>query len=241
MLALFTVMRKFVATALYISLTATHQVTFAQKNSTENTDKQLRAEQIADRFVDRFQQTLDFGVVWKEFRLSDPSCTHRANGNLSENDYAKLRLNGDIIEKLYIATMNLYYLKAVYELSLTRIDSHSEDVSTPAEIEVIEKRSKFFQNDDRKPQSYEEVTELIGTLDHLARLYRKYMSKEVRKSAAWRANENQLRMGYADVLNGDETFCIAKGSNVYIVDRGIFYFYVVDEGGKMKVAGLGID
>jgi len=238
-------MRKFVATALYISLTATHQVTFAQKNSTENTDKQLRAEQIADRFVDRFQQTLDFGVVWKEFRLSDPSCTHRANGNLSENDYAKLRLNGDIIEKLYIATMNLYYLKAVYELSLTRIDSQSEDVSTPAEIEVIEKRSKFFQNDDRKPQSYEEVSELIGTFDQLARLYRKYLPKEAMKSATWRANEKNLRsrseIAYAGVLNGDETFCIAKGSNVYIVDRGIFYFYVVDESGKMKVAGLGID
>jgi hypothetical protein len=36
--------------------------------------------------------------------------------------------------------MNLYYLKAVYELSLTRIDSQTEDAFTPAEIEVIEKR-----------------------------------------------------------------------------------------------------
>ncbi len=238
-------MRKFVAIVLFISLTATSRVTFTQKNSTKNTDTQRRTEQIADRFVERFQQTLDFGIVWKEFRLSDPSCTHRTNGILSENDYAKLRLNGDIIEKLYITTMNLYYLTAVYDLSLTRIDSQSEDTSTPAEIKVIEKMSKFFQNDDRKPQSYEEVSELIGTFDQLARLYRKYMPKDAMKSAAWRANEKHLRsrsgMGYAGVLNGDETFCIAKGSNVYIVDRGIFYFYVVDEGGKMKVAGLGID
>jgi hypothetical protein len=71
------------------------------------------------------------------------------------------------------------------------------------------------------------------------------MPKEAMKSATWRANEKHLRsrsgMVYAGVLNGDETFCIAKGTNVYIVDRGIFYFYVVDEGGKMKVAGLGID
>ncbi len=238
-------MRKFVATVLFISLTATPHVTFAQQNPTANTEKQRRAEQISDRFVERFQQALDFGIVWKEFRLSDPSCTHRANGILSENDYAQLRLTGDIIEKLYIATMNLYYLKAVYDLSLTRIDSKSEDASTPAEIEVIEKRSKFFQNDDRNPQSYEEVSELIGTFDQLARLYRKYMPKEAMKSATWRANEKHLRstsgMAYAGVLNGDETFCIAKGNNVYIVDRGIFYFYVVDEGGKMKVAGLGID
>ena len=236
-------MRKFVATVLFISLTVTPHVTFAQKNSTENTDKQRRAEQIADRFVERFQQTLDFGIVWREFRLSDPSCTHRANGILSENDYAKLRLTGDIIEKLYIATMNLYYLKAVYDLSLSRIDSQSEDASAPAEIEVIEKRSKFFQNDDRKPKSYEDVSELIGTLDQLARLYRKYLPKEAMKSAAW--NEKHLRSSSGivsvGVLNGDETLCIAKGRNVYIVDRGLFYFYMVDERGKMKVAGLGID
>lgn len=245
MLALFAVMRKFVATVLFISLTATPHVTFTQKNSTKNTDQQRRAERIADRFIARFQQTLDFGIVWKEFRLSDPSCTHRANGILSENDYARLRLNAGIIEKLYIATMNLYYLQAVYELSLTRIDSRSEDASSLPEIEAIEKKSKFFQNDDRKLQSHEEVSELIGTLDQLARLYRKYIPKQAMKSATWRANEKYLRsrsgMDSEGVLNGDETLCIAEGRNVYIVDRGVFYFYVVDEGGKMKVAGLGID
>lgn len=238
-------MRKFVATVLFISLTAAPHATFAQKNANENTDKQRQAEKIADRFLDRFQQTLDFGSVWKEFRLSDPSCTQRANGVLSENDYAKLRLNGDIIEKLYIATMNLYFLQNVYELSRIRIDSKSDDAPAPPEIEVIEKGSKFFQNDDRTPQSHEEVRELIGTLDQLARLYRKYIPKEAMKSATWRANEKHLRsmngMDDPRVLDGDETLCIAKGNKVYIVDRGIFYFYVVDERGKMKVAGLGID
>jgi hypothetical protein len=238
-------MRKFVATVLFISLIATSHVTFTQQNSTKNSDTQRRAEQLADRFVERFQQTLDFGIVWKEFRLSDPSCTHRANGILSENDYAKLRLNGAIIEKLYIATMNLYYLNAIYSLSLIRIDSRSGENLAPAEIEVIEKSSKFFQNGDRKPQSYKEVSELISTLDQLARLYRKYLPKEAMKSAAWRANEKNLHssngMASEVVLNGEETFCIATGRNVYLVDRGIFYFYIVDEGGKMKIAGLGID
>jgi hypothetical protein len=62
LLALFPLMRKFVATVLFISLTAIPYVTVTQKNSTENTDTQRRAKQIADRFVERFQQTLDFGV-----------------------------------------------------------------------------------------------------------------------------------------------------------------------------------
>ena len=240
-------MRKFVATVLFISLTATPHVTFTQKNSAVNTDKQRRAEQIADRFVKRFQQTLDFGIVWKEFRLSDPSCTQRANGILNQSDYERLQLNSRTIEKLYIATMNYYYLMAVHDLSLARIDSQSDsdDSLTPNEVKVIEKRSKFFQNDDREPQNAREVAELINTFDQLSARYRKHMTAKAMKSPTWLANQKYLtaRKGvdHEGTLTGDETFCVPKTTKVYIVDRGLFYFYVVEEGGKMKVAGLGID
>src|SRR5690242_6909989 len=102
-------MKRLVATALFISL-AIPYFTLAQNSSTESAEKQRRAAQLADRFVERFEQTLDFGIAWKAFRMSDPSCTHRANGNLTATDYAKLKLSSSVIEKLYIATMNLYYL-----------------------------------------------------------------------------------------------------------------------------------
>jgi hypothetical protein len=245
LLALSPVMRTLVAIVLLISFTAIPHITLAQKDSSYNIDKQRRAEKLADRFLARFQQTLDFGIVWKEFRLSDPSCTQRANGMLGENDYAKLKLNSRVVEELYIATMNFYFLQNVYELSLARIGSQSQDPPTPAEIEVVQKGSKFFQNDDHQLQSPDEVNELIGTLNQLARLYRQYIPKEAMKSPAWRANEKYLRdksgIDQPTVLKGHETFCIAQTTNVYIVDRGLFYFYVVDEGGRMKVAGFGID
>ena len=91
-------MRKFVATGLFISLSVTPFVTLGQQHSTEAAENK-RAGQVADRFVDRFRQTLDFGSAWKAFRLSDPSCTHRANGILTEGDYESLRLSREIIEK----------------------------------------------------------------------------------------------------------------------------------------------
>lgn len=237
-------MRKLVFTVLVLVLTLNPCVVLAQRNAANHLDKQ-RAEQIADQFIERFEQTLDFGIVWKALRLSDPSCTQRANGILNEDDYANLKLSGDIVEKLYIATMNFYYLKNVYELSHSLIDSESEPASAPAEIEARMKRSKFFEGDEHKPQSQKEVTELIGTLDQLARLYRKHIPRKAMKSPVWRANEKYLRSrnttDHEGVLNGSETFCIAEGSNVFIVDRGVFYFYLVNEGGKMRVAGLGID
>ena len=231
---------------LFIFVAANTHVTFAQKVSTEHA-RQRRAGQVADRFVNRFRATLDFGVAWKEFRLSDPSCTHRANGILNQSDYERLKLNSRTIEKLYIATMNLYYLRSVHELSLARIDSQSEsdDSLMPNEVKFIEKRSKFFQNDDRQPQNAREVGELITTFDQLSAAYRKHMPAGAMKSPAWRANQKFLIAGpgtdHGGTLNGDETFCVPEKTKVYIVDRGLFYFYVVEEGSKMKVAGLGID
>jgi hypothetical protein len=231
---------------LFIFVAAHPHVMFAQKDSTEHA-KQRRAGQVADRFVNRFRATLDFGMAWKAFRLSDPSCTHRANGNLNDSDYERFNLSSRIIEKLYIATMNLYYLKSVHELSLARIDSQSDydDSLTPNEVKAISKRSKFFQNDDREPQNAREVGELISTFDQLSAAYRKHMPAGAMKSPAWRATQKFLIAGrgtdHEGVLNGDETFCVPAKTKVYIVDRGLFYFYVVEEGRKMKVAGLGID
>jgi len=231
---------------LFIFVAANPHVMFAQKDPTEHT-KQRRAGQVADRFLNRFRATLDFGMAWKAFRLSDPSCTHRANGNLSESDYERLKLSSRTIEKLYIATMNLYYLIAIHDLSLARIDSQSDsgDSLTPNEVKVVMKRSKFFQNDDRKPQNAKEVGELISTFDQLSAAYRKHLPAGAMKSPAWRANQKYLIAGsdidYGGALNGDETFCIPEKTKVYIVDRGVFYFYVVEQGPKMRVAGLGIE
>ena len=234
------------AVVLFLFFAASPNVTFAQKNSTEHA-KQRRAEQVADRFVNRFRATLDFGMAWKSFRLSDPSCTHRANGILNESDYERLKLNSRTIEKLYVAMMNYYYLMAVHDLSLARIGSQSDsdDSLTPNEVNVIVKKSKFFQNDERKLQNAREVGELISTFDRLSALYRKDMPAGAMKTQAWRANQKYLiarsGMDHVDSLNGYETFCVPEKKKVYIVDRGLFYFYVVEEGGKMKVAGLGID
>lgn len=231
---------------LFIFVAANPHVVFAQKNSGDHA-KQRRAEQVADRFVNRFRATLDFGIAWKAFRLSDPSCTHRANGILSDSDYERLKLSSRTIEKLYIATMNYYYLMAVHDLSLSRIDSQSDsdDSLTPNEVEVILQRSKFFQNDDRKPQNAKEVGELISTFDQLSALYRKYMPAGAMKSPAWRANQKHLITSsgtdHRGALNGSQTFCIPQKTRVYIVNRGLFYLYVVEERRKMKVAGLGID
>lgn len=230
---------------LLLLLIANPYLTFPQKIPSESTKENVRAARVADQFVEMFRKTRDFGVVWKTFRMSDPSCTHRANGLLNQSGYDRLKLSGRTIEKLYIATMNFYFLQVVSELSLERIDSQSDSGQSIAarEIERIEKRSKFFQDDDRQLNNVGEVRELIRTLDQLAAMYRRHMPKGTMKSSAWRESQKYLmaKSDHPDVLNGDETLCVPEQTKVYIIDRGIFYFYIVEERGKMRVAGLGID
>jgi len=232
---------------LLLLLIANPFITSTQNISSESEKERIRAERVADRFVEVFRKTLDFGVAWKTFRLSDPSCTHRANGVLRQRDIERFKLSGPTVEKVYLAAMNCYYLKTVYELSLERIDSQSDSAKsiTPRQIELIEKGSKFFQNDDNEAQNAKEVEELISTLEQLAAVYRKHMPKGVMKSSAWRYNQKHLisrsGMDQPGILNGDETFCVPEQTKVYVIDRGIFYFYIVEERGEMKVAGLGID
>jgi len=129
---------------LFIFVAANPHVMFAQKDSTEHAKR--RAGQVADRFVNRVRATLDFGMAWKAFRLSDPSCTHRANGILNEPDYERLKLSSRTIEKLYIATMNYYYLMSVHDLSLARIDSQSDsdDSLTPNEVKGYSEKIKVL-------------------------------------------------------------------------------------------------
>ena len=231
---------------LLFLLIANPCVTLTQKVSSEGAQQKIRAERVADRFIDTFRRTLDFGAAWKTFRLSDPSCTHRANGMLGERDYERLKLSGRTVERVYIAVMNYYYLMTAYELSFDRLDSQTDSTKTktPGRVVLIEKRSKFFQNDDREPQNAREVEELIGTLEQLAAEYRKHMPRGVMKSSVWRANQKYLiakNADHPDTLDGDESSCVPKQTKVYVIDRGLFYFYIVEERGKMKVAGLGID
>jgi hypothetical protein len=74
------------AAILFILLNMNPYVTLDQENGTLVATKPQPAAQFADDFVERFHKSLDFGVVWGAFRLSERSCTHRANGILDEGD-----------------------------------------------------------------------------------------------------------------------------------------------------------
>ena len=209
-------------------------------------EKLREAENTADRFVERFRQTLDFKTVWNEFHLSDPSCTYKTNGFFSENDYKRLKFDPALIERLYLSWMNHYFLSNAYYLTLVRMESKNLEIDlerkTPEELQAGLERSKTVV--ERKPQNASEVVELIAELNRLDEVYRRHMPRDAMRSAVWRANVKYFisRTGvtHLAVGTGHPDFCIPSTTKYYVVDRGLFYFYLVEEDGVMRVAGFGI-
>jgi hypothetical protein len=229
---------------LTITLSIPHRA-LSQELSSVDREKLKLAEKAADRFVERFRQTLDFGTVWKEFHMSDISCTIKANGFFSLNDYKRLKFEDVLLERFYVALMNYYYLKGVHDLSVARMDSDlSEEAMTPKEIRVAEKRSTYVKTNGKEPRNAKEIEEMIVELRRFARLYRKYIPRNVMRSAAWQANSRYIAgrgaWDHTGVLNGHPDFCVPNNVKLYIVERSIFYFYFVEESGRMRVAALGI-
>ena len=236
--------------SLAISLTIS-DVAFAQELSPADREKLRQAERTADRFVERFRQTLDFETVWREFQVSDASCTYKTTDLYSKNDYERLKFSDALLERLYIAYMNYFYLSYAYGLSIIRMgndDSNlSEEKIIPKEIQAAERKTKYIEVGDEgrpRPQNAKEVEEMIAELNRLAKLWRKHMPRNIMRTATWRANIKYLLnkggVTHLAVDSGKANLCIPDNIKYYIVDRGLFYFYLVEESGSMKVAGFAI-
>ena len=147
----------------------------AQVMSRTDQVKLMRARRTADRFVERFRQTLDFGKVWKEFQVSDPSCNYKANGLWDAEDKDRARLSSALIEEHYIAFASCLYLALAYRLNTLREpkDDDEAEKHLPKAIQVAEK--KMEQIYGRRPQDSIEAKVIISELRELANVWRKHM------------------------------------------------------------------
>jgi hypothetical protein len=238
-------MRKLALIFFALSLSAS-SVAVAQEITPADREKLRQAEKVADTFVERFRQTLNFGAVWKEFRAELFSCRLvKSDLITSVSDEEKLKLGTALLERAYVALMNYYYLKGVHDLSVARMDSgKTEEQITPKEILKAENSSVYMRTNGKSPKTVKEIEENIIELNRLAKLYRKYMTRNVMRSAAWRANNKYLTsrggVTHLGVNRGHPDFCIPDDVKYYIVGRGVFYFYMVEENGRMKVVELAV-
>lgn len=240
-------MRIFLLIITYLTLGPSLSV--AQEIDPADREKLRQAERAADIFVERFQRTLDFGTVWKEFRSDKVGCRlTKSDLVTSITEEEKVKIGTALLERAYVAEMNVYYLKVAHDLSILRLDSDDsndleEEQLTPKEILKAQKSSVYYGPNEKDPVTAKEIEDFVVELNRMAKLYRKYMPHNVMRSAAWRANYKYLTTRdrvHLEVSSGRSDFCIPENVNYYIVDRGMFYLYLVEENGKMKIIDLAV-
>lgn len=219
----------------------------AQGLSAADRERLQRAEQAADRFVQRFRETLDFGVVWKEFRAAKVGSVMRSAITGESNAKFQKEVDEVQVERGFVSLMNYVYLKKLYDLSVAKIGSNKSDEElTPAEIREVEEANKYIKTNGAEPSSVKELEEYIAEADNLARLYRKYVSRNSFRSAVYKENLRYLSTFYPQGKDRHRIVEVDKGSGLgagvkeYRVTRGAFHYAFIEERGEMKLMGIGM-
>ncbi len=205
-----------------------------------------RVKEAADRFVQRFRETLDFGLVFDEMFVSDAVQRLRKAGffqGMNISPQLIEQLDDGTLERAYKAFMNFYYLNGVYDLSVGK-------ESPPPEVAAAIKASRFYNLlsvEGSEAQltitTQEELKQFIADLNNVAALYRQQLSRDVFDSPTYKASLkaiNKEGRRALQVKNGYEDFGVKENVKVYGVEQDLFIFFFVEENSELKVLTLGI-
>jgi tetratricopeptide (TPR) repeat protein len=217
--------------------------------------KRRRVEESADRFIERWHETLDLNVLFDEMYVSNPK-QRQMNGRLFRGVYQFLSasawspgVNKDVDDELmrnaFFAFWNVAYMVDEYRLA-HQADERGE-LAEPPEL----KRSQ--QSLRQRPKLHEKrITRLqvVGLRDGfkgLAAVYRKYLTADTFKSPTYLENfrreeshESEFEKRFK-ITPGFPGFGVPDSVEVYYLQKGVFRFYFVQEEGKLKVLTLGFE
>src|SRR5260370_245702 len=216
---------------------------FVQANGCENrpaanpdVDAGLReAESAANRIVQRFHETLDFGGIFADEFITEPRL--RARG-LSSGGPAPLK-NFDLPtrERAYVATMTLLHLVEGYKM----VQNVNE---VPEEVEKFEPKPAWLVSFSPQPapRDLAEFNQELAQVEKISLLYRKYLPVTSFSGPVYFENIRQERKSEKNnfiniprVERGNEKFGIPESVPVYIVRPEYFDYYFVREKGVMKL------
>lgn len=219
------------------------------KTITQQEEKLKQAEEAADRFIQRWHETLDLNVLFDELYIANAE-QRRYNISLYCGVYAFLtgtspdcfkvrnNLSEETMREGFFAFWNMAYLQDEYHL----LFQNDEKVSDPPEIQ------KLKQQQEEKEERTEEwvdknillyVKEQIELANTASAAYRRHLTSEAFQSSVYRENLQQ-KSEPAKVVEGFSDWNL-KGKDIYKVIRGPFEIYFVEEDGQFKVLTLGFE
>lgn len=219
---------------------------------TEN-QKLRSAELLADKFVRRFLETLDFSVPYNEFFTQDRNLRSKNARVLRGGLRMKVETVPDqSLDRFYTEFMNYYFLSNIWDLTKKQSKGRRQD-SMPSEIATAIKGSNYFRmtmsdgasccdNGEDELRTRAEVFQFTKDATRINALFRKYMPPNSTSSQIYKQNIKKLTVNLekSSVTMGHPSMGVSDDRPVYRVERGLFFFYIFEESGGFKVFGLGI-
>lgn len=220
----------------------------------EEEQKLRRAEEAADLFIQRWHETLDMNVLFEEMYVSNPA-QRRRNAYLfygvykfisvtAYNPGVEKNVDESVMREGFMSFWNVWYMVTEYGLAFRQSDDDSR--ALPPDVTEAVKELKKIKLSDKYIKLIP-VKAYTAKANIVSSLFRKYLPREVFSTTLYKSNskeywaaDNKYSPAFR-IIHGFEGYGVGKEIEVYNLRRGIFAFYFVEEGGKLKVLTLGFE
>ncbi|GEM_PF-1374901 len=223
-----------------------------QKNETVDKEKLNQAEKLADRFVQRFAETLDFGICYKEFFVTDFRKRIVNSNSMLSTKSKKRKFPPYLVEQFYIGLMNEMYLANIYDMNVNKPkDGRKLEEKLPLEIVMATKASPYFglrfkesccKEGEEDFKNLADIKRAIADAKKISALYRKYMLPNPLSSDNYKENlKGTTIRNTSEISKGNSEFGTRNDTDLFFVTRDLFTFVIIEEHGKLKVLALAFD
>ena len=225
---------------LFLSIAISAGAQQKETSALRQSEKQKAAEGATDRILQRFYETLDFGVVYREMYVSDPDVRRLEVEIITDNMMggwdAHRKVDLAARERAYIAYANFEWLTSALEITQVK-DPESKELDKLGDAyrslltDVHKHRILTTDSLDTR------VTSLFRQLNDQIR---KYVVRENFNTAAYKAKVSQIAEDQPDERSELKELFLGVGSlrsdtEIYVVRREHHYFYLIEENGSFKL------
>ena len=218
----------------------TEQKKTQTQTQTPQLSKQKKAEEAVDKLMQRFYETLDFETIWKEGYVTDEKLRHlEVEAIIFKYLYHKSmdKVSHEAKERAYVAMGNFWQNMSALSFTADKetIDKVLDD-KVGTLYESMTRRGKPFST------SKELDEDMTAKMNRISEIIRPNINPKNYNTEFYKDRLKQFEaagpLEPKQIERIREVFipaCLKKDAEIYVVEREIFYFYLIEENGTFKV------
>ncbi|HEU0176246.1 MAG TPA: hypothetical protein VFV58_18430 [Blastocatellia bacterium] len=230
--------RKFLPAMSCVMLLASSTY-LAEAQISAQQEKQRQAEEIGDRLIHRFHETLDFAPIFKEFFVTDPGMRRREVDLIfgqKLNPQFRDKIDQTAVERVYVSTWTFWHLMSAYMFT------QGKGFQPPPEMGEAYEALTGTKNPYEITSGKELDEQFNEKYDRLNNILRKNLTPEAFRSESYRRNVANLNepQETADISQMRQDFHMGEDVKVYVVKREFFNYFLIEEKGALRVFTLSL-